>query len=421
MTKHPTTPQRTEWPRPAAVSLFSGAGGMDVGLERAGFTVVAANDRDPDCAATLTANHAQGIEIDGRPGYRHGDHCRVLHAPVEDVTGRDLAPSGTSSDWRPDLLVGGPPCQPFSSAGAQRSTSDPRGRLFEHFVRLASELRPRYVLFENVRGLVTARGPSGRPGEALELVKTEFEAIGYATRFALLNAADHGLPQRRVRLFMFGAAQQPLPQFPAPTHCDPRDGVLPLFDRRRPWNALGAVLASRPRPNAADIVRPSEQLELQLADVPTGSGLKSPGRAEPTRPGGHWGYKQGTFIADPNLPARTVTGAATQDWVREPHGRLRRLTLAECAALQSFPDAWRFCGSRSSQFLQVGNAVPCLLAEVLGRAILDALAECVEGTASQSAPLPPELAGAMAYADGDDRRNGSVRPRSPRFRGSAAA
>ena len=123
-------------------------------------------------------------------------------ADVAEIDAVSLGPNGTGESFSPDLLAGGPPCQPFSSAGKMASVSDPRGRLFEHFVRLAESLKPKLILFENVRGLITARRPKGEPGEVVDLVKRAFERIGYATTFALLNAADFGGPQRRVRCFM---------------------------------------------------------------------------------------------------------------------------------------------------------------------------------------------------------------------------
>lgn len=399
---------------PTVVSLFSGAGGLDLGLEQAGFRVVAANDNDRWCLETLLVNQRTRIPTAGRLGSAYPEQTRVVAGGVENLDVWALRPSDAGPGWRPDLLAGGPPCQPFSSAGSQRSLSDPRGTLFEHFVRLAEELRPRIVLFENVRGLVTARGPRGIPGEALNVVRDAFEAIGYATRFALLNAADYGAPQRRVRLFMLAAdADAVLPTFPTPTHRR-RPGPLDTALGVKPWVTLGDFLAARPEPNADEVVRPSPELAALLAEVPAGSGLKSPGRAEPTRPGGHWGYKQGTFIADPDLPARTVTGASTQDWVRGDDGSLRRITIREAAALQGFPDGWRFAGSRSARFQQIGNAVPVALAAAVGRAIGEALAVAPIGRPA-SAPFPPELTAAIAYATRDDARNGSARPRSPRY------
>lgn len=276
------------------------------------------------------------------------------------------------------------------------------------------ELRPKYFLFENVRGLVTARGPSGRPGEALELVINAFEEAGYATRCDLLNSADYGAPQRRVRLFILGSRLETLPEFPESTHAE--KGENGLFDKVLPWKTLGQFLASIPEPYDSEITRPSLELAQQLKKIPTGSGLKSPGVVETTRPGGHWGYKQGTFIADPEKPARTVTAASTQDWIRLEDGTLRRLTLSECAGLQGFPHDWQFIGTRSWRFKQVGNAVPIAFGEAIGKSLAQfALAgPSIDASAKRavSAVLPPDFLEYVRYTERDEARNGQDRPRS---------
>lgn len=347
--------------KPTVISLFAGAGGLDIGLERAGFHTIAATDVDRDCIDTLRLNQATEVEVGG--GKRaHLQGSLVVDADVAELTASDLNPTGQDID----LLAGGPPCQPFSSAGRQLALSDPRGQLFSHFVRLADELQPRFVLFENVRGLVTARGHCGTPGEALQSVVQGFEDIGYATRCGLLNSADYGAAQRRVRFFLIASRIGAAPPLPAPTH----SRLAETTDGKRPWVTLGDFLATRPSVAEDEHVRPSEALAPLLAALPMGSGLKSPGRAEPTRPGGHWGYRQGTFIADTTRPARTVTAATTQDWIRLADGSLRRLTLSECAGLQGFPMKWQFHGTQGSKFRQVGNAVPVVLGEALGRELV---------------------------------------------------
>lgn len=394
---------------PTLISLFSGAGGLDVGLEQAGFETVAATDFDEDCVRTLLVNQERRVSIVSRPGHFHLEGAKVVRADVADLSGVDLIPEGVEDGWVPDLLIGGPPCQPFSSSGKQRSVLEGRGRLFEHFVRLACELRPRAILFENVRGLVTARGCTGHPGEVLAEVKEAFEAAGYATSFKLLNSADYGVPQRRVRLFMLATRNAPLARFPEPTHS--RESKESLFGKAEPWVTLRDLLKTLPDPDSEDVVRPSPRLEPQLRDLPCGSGLKSNGRSEPTRPGGHWGYKQGTFVADQDLPSRTVTAASTQDWIRLPDGSLRRLTVRECAALQGFPSEWEFVGTKSSQFRQVGNAVPSVFGRVLGRSLVEALEESRKRR-PVSAPLPEKFRAAVEYTKRDHERNAVARTRT---------
>jgi DNA (cytosine-5)-methyltransferase 1 len=386
------------------VSLFTGAGGLDIGLEQAGLRTVSAVDSDPDCVRTLLDNQAAKICHGDGQAYLEG--ATILQAGIEALGPADLRPSTADADWVPDLLAGGPPCQPFSSSGKMLSVSDPRGRLFEDFVQMAKGLKPKLILFENVRGLVTARGPKGEPGEVLRAVRQAFEDIGYATTFALLNAADYGCPQRRVRCFMMATSCTYLPEFPGATH-----GEFPqtdLFGTSARWVTLGEYLAALPPPSNEETVRPTERLAAKLADVVAGSGLKSAGARETTRPGGHWGYRQGTFIADLTQPARTITASASQDWVRLADGTLRRLTLRECAGLQGFPPDWQFAGPVASKFRQVGNAVPSVFGRVLGEALIEAL-EGGRRSKPKSATLPREFEAAIAYTRREQARNGESR------------
>jgi DNA (cytosine-5)-methyltransferase 1 len=397
------TKQARKSEQPTLVSLFTGAGGLDIGLEKAGFRTVFATDFDDVCVTTLKQNQERAIGV-GRHRYLAG--AEIVSADVATLRREDFH---LPHNQELDLLVGGPPCQPFSSAGRQLGLDDPRGTLFQQFARIVRELRPRMFLFENVRGLVTARGPSGRPGEALELVRASFEAAGYSTRCALLNAADFGCPQRRVRLFIIGSRTSVLPEFPVPTHSEEQNvNGLPL------WLALDQFLASMPTPALDEIVRPTDTLARQLAHLPPGSGLKSAGVKEQTRPGGHWGYRQGTFIADASKPARTVTAASTQDWVRLSDGSLRRLTLRECAALQGFPAEWTFAGNRARQYRQVGNAVPTALSEAIGQVLVRAaqISRASSGVRPPSAVLPAKFHEYVSYTTRDEARNGASRPRS---------
>ena len=386
------------------VSLFTGAGGLDLGLEQAGFRTLSALDSDPDCVRTLSNNQASKIRFGNGSAFLEA--AKIIQAGIESLEPDVFKPQFADRNWVPDLMAGGPPCQPFSSSGKMLSVDDPRGRLFEHFVRMAKGLKPKLILFENVRGLVTARGPKGEPGEVLDMVRRSFEDIGYATTFALLNAADFGCPQRRVRCFMMATRSTCLPDFPEATHSEfPDFGLFGVLPR---WVSLGEYLATRSLPTNEEVVRPTERLAIQLAGVAAGSGLKSAGAREATRPGGHWGYRQGTFIADATQPARTVTASTSQDWIRLPNDSLRRLTLRECAGLQGFPSEWQFAGPVGSQFRQVGNAVPSIFGRVLGRSLIAAL-EGGRRAKPISAPLPRDFAIAIDYTKREQARNGDSR------------
>jgi DNA (cytosine-5)-methyltransferase 1 len=396
-------------------SLFSGAGGLDLGLEAAGWASVYASDIDGPAVATLRAN----LRVPSS-GYAF-PHAHIEQADVRGLRGTDiLAKAGLQKGNLP-LLVGGPPCQSWSSAGHQYGFLDPRGRLFADFIRLAGELDVRWLMFENVRGLVTARGPDGRPGGALELIRERLLRAGFQTHVALLNAADYGVPQRRVRLFVFGYRTGDALTFPAPTHHKLAHRERSLG---RPWVTLGDALDTVSCLAESEIIRPTGKLAEQLEDLPAGTGVKSPGKRESTRPGGHWGYKQGAFIADLLLPARTVTANAQQDWIRDPVLGLRRLCPRECAAVQTFPIGWHFVGARTDQYRMIGNAVPPVLAEAVGRSLLKHLGKnAVAAAASISAlsPLAPQLEAAIQYTIRDDARNGESRRRAPTRRVSRAA
>jgi DNA (cytosine-5)-methyltransferase 1 len=394
---------------PSVVSLFAGAGGTDVGLERAGWRTALATDVDAACMATLNEAKQSSILVEGLEDVTYLQGAALRLADVRDLSGDDLKPDGAPDGWRPDLLVGGPPCQPWSSAGLQKGLQDERGQLIDHFVRMTDELKPHFVLFENVRGLVTAIGRNGKPGEVLIDIKNSFENIGYATAFATLNAADYGAAQRRVRLYMLASCDHELPSFPEPTHT--RGEELDLFSMRKSWVDLGSFINALPAPASADVVRPSQEKEAELSALRPGTGLKTAGRTENNRPGGHWGYRQDSFVADLNLPSRTIRAAATPDWIRLPDGTHRRLTWRECAALQGFPYEWPFQGPVTSKFRQIGNAVQADMAEVLGRSILASLHGGQLRRKPRSTSLPAEFGRRIKYTTAEHRTNGTHRIR----------
>ncbi|WP_439533480.1 DNA cytosine methyltransferase [Polymorphobacter sp.] len=384
----------------SVVDLFSGAGGLSSAFERSGFHTVSAVDIDADCLSTLRATQQAGLRID-KTQKKFLDGTKLLQADIREVRKADLIPEKAGEDWRPDVLAGGPPCQPFSSAGAGLGLDDPRGQLFKHFVRLAAELRPRVVLFENVAGLVTAKGKNGEPGGVLEMIQQHFERIGYACRFELLNAADFGAAQRRVRLYMVATCDQALPKFPKPSHAvNGLNGILP-------WTSLDQLLKSLPEPCRSDIVRPKGKRAHELLDLLPGTGLKSNGIVEANRPSGHWGYRQDCFVADLNAPSRTIRAASTPDWIQTPNG-LRRLTWLECAALQGFPEGWLFDGGRASRFRQIGNAVQGDIGQAIAHVIKGALDSVLKETPA-SASWPAAFHKRVRYTAMEARVNGAHR------------
>lgn len=378
------------------VSLFSGAGGLDIGFERSGFRTISMCEIEPNFVDTLKKNQGW-VHNDGRSYF---EKTRIICSDIKKLTGKDLA-----GNEKIDCIIGGPPCQSFSSAGKQRSVLDDRGALVHEFSRLIRELRPRTFLFENVRGLITARDAKGRPGGVIRSIFDELESLEYSCRAALLNSADYGSFQRRVRIFIIGVRNGTAPFFPARTHMAMSSSEQNLF--AEPWRTLAEFLEKYSDSNKNAFVFPTAELSRQLKCVPNGSGLKSKGVAEPTRPGGHWGYRQGTFIADLNLPARTVTGSSSQDWIRW-QGLLRRLTLLEVKRLQGFPDDWIFCGTKAEVYKQIGNAVPTLFGEILANTIQEYLVKKHTGKAIKLG-FPEEFEKYINYTVSDHRRNASAR------------
>lgn len=374
------------------ISLFSGAGGLDIGMERAGFEPVTLCDVEPVFCDSLVQNQ----------GWEHGDGRRYLvGAKVINGDIREIKASDLTLGHKVDVVVGGPPCQAFSSSGKQLSVLDPRGALVAEFCRIVDEVRPRMFLFENVRGLVTARDKKGEPGGVVSELLRILGDIGYSCRATLLNSADYGSYQRRVRCFIVGSRRGTAPDFPTPEFGRDPD----MF--RGKWKTLRDFLRQYADKNSDEYVYPTAGLLSQLEAIPDGSGIKSPGKAENTRPGGHWGYRQGTFIADLELPARTVTGSASQDWIRWD-GSLRRLTFDEVKILQGFPEDWRVSGSKAQRFKQIGNAVPSVFGEVLGRCLWSHL-ERFPTSPPVRLGIPDSFKGYINYTKRDHARNKSAR------------
>lgn len=386
------------------VSIFSGAGGLDIGLQRAGWNCLYATDFDKYAVETLKLNAAAGRF--------HGDGA-IKQADIRDLTGKKMLSETGKRRGDVALLAGGPPCQSWSSAGHQLGFNDPRGRLFEDYLRVAKELDVRWLLFENVRGLITARGSDGVPGSALAAIRQALFSAGWQTRVELFNAANYGVPQRRVRVVLIGYRAGDEPPIPSASHSEGGEPGLAS------WVSMADALAALKPLEADEIIRPSGKLASELEKIPAGSGVKSPGKRETTRPGGHWGYKQGAFVADLKRPARTVTANAQQDWIRDPLHGLRRLSPRECAALQTFPADWIFTGKRVDQYRQIGNAVPPLLAERIGvalRGYADRQASSSSFAPVSVAPLPDRLQAAIDYTAREHRRNGASRMAAPSLR-----
>lgn len=450
--------------RPAAgssgslVSLFTGAGGLDLGLEQAGFTTVAASELEHHACETLRANQLLGsmpqrdmarwFELQlaqrcyksappeavaalrgrleaGRGTHSYLEHAAVLEGDVRKLTSDDLMQAAQVSRGELDLMAGGPPCTTFSRSGKRETVEHAVGQLFLDFVRLVDGVRPRWVLFENVKGLAqskttvwryicgvcglathppfdesrepptsTANAPAcgcgstkttwevtkEKRGGSLDLIVAEFERIGYRCDWRVLNAADFGAPQQRERIFLVGSRDDERFEWPQPTHTKPTSRPAPslptLFataDHLRPWVTMREALWREGHPVFGDL---SESAVLWIKN------LVRP-HAEPVtwtldRPAPTVGAHQAAkfALAPDGVPPEQLR---RQQW--HTRGRRQRdfppvavkheyLTDEDLLRLQTFPPSWYLYGTRMQRAFQVGNAVPCVLARSLGASLL---------------------------------------------------
>jgi DNA (cytosine-5)-methyltransferase 1 len=353
----------------AAISLFSGAGGMDLGAEAAGFEVRAAVELDPDAAATMEKNFDHlATEVIQRD---------ILEVPTREI----LRAAGLRRRERPDLLIGGPPCTPFSKSGFwlewKRSGLDPGASLLQAYTRVLAEARPRRFVLENVYAL-TYDNKASRP--AFERLLREIDEAGYHCRAKVLNAADHGVAQLRPRLFVVGAPKGcPLPDHPEPTHGGTWERQV-TGNVARPHVASSQVLEglfSEPEPE--EVVR-GQYGELLPEVPPGGNYLFFTERRGHPEPRFEWRSRYWSFLLklDPDRPSPTIQAHPGPN-VGPFHWESRRLRVGEVKRLFSFPDAFELVGSRASVQAQLGNSVPPRLAESVVRAVagLEPLAEPV--------------------------------------------
>ena len=308
---------------PLVIDLFAGAGGLALGFEAAGFRTVGF-EMNPDCCETYSRN-------------LRGKCYRKVLTP------------GIELGMSPDVIIGGPPCQPFSVGGLQEGHRDTRDG-FPAFLSAVGQYAPKVAVFENVRGMFY------RNRAYLDTIVDSLRKFGYAVEMKVLNAVDFGVPQRRERLFV--AAHRGGWEFPSSRQCRTRF-------------TAGEALVALPRLNPSDAKYLTASMDAYVARYERASQCIRP--------------------RDLRLeePCRTVTcrnlNGATGDMLRLrlPDGRRRRLTVREGARLQSFPDWFEFTGPEGSQFNQVGNAVPPLLAKAVAVKVM----RCLENTSLEDSAM----------------------------------
>ena len=370
--------------RPTAISLFAGAGGCSLGFQQAGFNVLFATDIDNDAVAS----------------YRHN----FPETPCEAADVRDLGPEtllervGLRSGEL-DVLLGGPPCQGFSSAG-MKSAEDPRNSLVRHYVRVLEGIKPKWFVMENVEGLLTNDG-----GMPVRNAVEAFLQAGYSVNLEKVYAQGYGVPQRRKRVLIVGNRLGYDFLFPEavtlfsgnifrkgeitfstatsdlPLATSKAGKSLPLIGQ--PNNELQAYLRGDAKAVTDHFSPPLSEIQLErVRGLAQGQTMKDlPGHLQHAsfqkrayrrvmdgtpverRGGAPSGLKR--FFADE--PSLTITSAATREFVHPTEDRL--LTLRECARLQTFPDSFVFAGSAASRIQQIGNAIPPILARTVAEHI----------------------------------------------------
>lgn len=347
-----------------AISLFSGAGGLDVASFMAGFPVAVSVDIDSDCVKTLKSNE------------KFFGNTRVLEGDLHNISSQVFSDVVKEHNAKNFIVIGGAPCQPFSKAGywvgnsVRKGVNDSRASLVDEYLRVVTDLEPNGFVFENVESLMH---PTNR-SIIDNFVKTIVNQ-GYDYRIVKANALDYGVPQKRKRLFIVGTKgtfkrDEPIKTHGCPDNCSNK-GL-------KPYVAVGGVIAGF---SGSEYFEEYEVTEggtyySDLCEVPPGMNYKALTA---------WaGYPNPKFVADkrfwsfllklsPDKPSWTIT-AQPGPWVGPFHWENRRLRTPEIAAIQTFPKEYKFFGSRRSVQKQIGNAVPCLM----GKAMIEFLKESLE-------------------------------------------
>ena len=320
------------------IELFAGAGGLALGMERAGFETIAAVEINHLACETLRKN---------RPGWN------VIEADIASV---DFKPYRGKTD----IISGGAPCQAFSYAGKRLGFGDTRGTLFAQFARCLEETEPKMFLFENVRGLVNHDG-----GRTFQTIRHTFESLGYALQYKVLNAAYYGVGQKRERIFIVGIRNDLTPaikfEFP-----EPSETMTTLREALKDCPESEGLEFSPRKKEVMKLVPPGGcwvDLPEDVAKAYMGKSYYSGG--------GRRGMARRIAWDEPCL---TLTTSPSQKQTERCHpDETRPFTVREYARIQSFPDDWEFVGNISDKYKQIGNAVPVKLAEWMGSQIYKSL------------------------------------------------
>lgn len=346
------------------ISLFSGAMGLDIGLAKAGLNVVIGQDFDASCVKTMRANGHKVLE---------GDIREIEPQQFLSLTGLHIG--------EPFLICGGPPCQPFSTAGKRLGINDPRGSLFMDFIRMIDYIRPRFFVMENVKGIMSAplkhvplaerdeKDPEQRLGTVLDVILSEFNKLGYKTVYGVLDAVNYGVPQFRERFVLIGSRDNEDIFLPIPTHFQMHQ------NQEYRWKPVRSVIEDLEFDSGECATLSDERLKF-LKMVPEGGNWRDlPEDIIPIAMGGAYtsgGGKVGFYRRlSYDQPSPTVVTSPVQKATMMCHPTQNRpLSVKEYARIQQFPDNWIFTGTTAAKYRQIGNAVPVGLAEAIGKAVI---------------------------------------------------
>ena len=346
--------------KPSVISLFTGAGGLDLGFHAAGLTTAVAVEMDRRCCETLNSNKARGYPWE------------VIEAPVEDVSSKTLLKAANLVVGEADVLIAGPPCQPFSksgywSKGDSGRLRDPRANTLAEFMRVLRDARPKTFLLENVTGLAYTGKEEGFRF-LLDEIDHINQAIGtcYKVSAKVLNAAWYGVPQTRERIILVGSREGRAFRFPAPSFSDPDTKQKPLLNGQEPFRTAWDALGDLNDPDDIDETRVTGQWADLLPSIPEGLNYLHHTNRGKGLPLFGWRRRYWSFLLKLSKarPAWTLT-AQPGPAIGPFHWKNRRLARTELLRLQTFPDGYRVAGTLSEVHRQIGNAVPGALAEIL--------------------------------------------------------
>lgn len=346
-----------------AISLFTGAMGLDLGIEKAGFDVLASVENDKQCIETITLN---------RPDIKLYPEDINLVDPKQILQDLNLKPGDV------DLVVGGPPCQPFSTAGKRLSLGDFRGNVIIRFLDYVKEIQPKFFILENVRGIYSAKlantppeykdykDVENEPGSVVYFLYKEFQKLGYSISFSLFDSSFYSVPQKRERFIMFGSkSSKPIP-VPTPTTMDnpktlktaighlngivhdfiplraPHIKYLKLLKGGQYWKNLPEDLQAEAMGKSYHLQGGKTGFYRRLS----------------------WDKPSPTLVTHPAMPATMLVHP----------DEMRPLSIQEYALIQEFPKDWKFSGKPIKIYKQIGNAVPVGLGYMAGKAIADYIA-----------------------------------------------